>query len=124
MEWKWEGPQCQAFETLKQCITSEPILTHPDPTKQYTLEVDASGFALGTILSQRGKDGKSHPISYYSRTLTEAKHNYDVYNRELLAIVEGLDHDRPLLAGTQLPIIIKTNHLNLTHWREPQKISQ
>ena len=39
-------------------------------------------------------------------------------------MVEGLDHDRPLLAGTQLPIIVKTDHLNLAHWREPQKISQ
>ena len=39
-------------------------------------------------------------------------------------MVEGLDHDRPLLAGTVLPIIVKTDHLNLTHWREPQKISR
>ena len=56
--------------------------------------------------------------------LNEAEWNYDVYNRELLAMVEGLDHARPLLAGTLLPIIIKTDHLNLTHWREPQKISR
>ena len=124
VEWKWENPQHQAFETLKRQVTSEPILTHPDPTKQYTLEVDASGFALGAVLSQQGDDGKLHPISYYSRTLTEAERNYDIYNRELLAMVEGLDHDRPLLAGMQHPIIIKTDHLNLTHWREPQKISR
>ena len=76
------------------------------------------------MLSQRGDDSKLHPISYYSRTLTAAEQNYDIYNRELLAMVEGLDHDRPLLAGTILPIIIKTDHLNLTHWREPQKISR
>ena len=123
-EWKWDTPQHQAFKTLKQQVTSEPILAHPDPTKQYTLEVDALGFALGAILSQQGSNGKSHPISYYSCTLTEAERNYDIYNQELLAMVEGLHHDRPLLAGTQLPIIIKTNHLNLTHWREPQKISR
>ena len=72
-EWKWETPQQQAFTTLKQRVTSEPILTHPDPDKQYTLEVDASGFALGAVLSQRGNDGKLHPISYYSRMLTEAE---------------------------------------------------
>ena len=68
--------------------------------------------------------GKSHPISYYSQTLTEVERNYNVYNQELLAMVEGLDHNRPLLVGTHLPIIIKTDHLNLTHWREPQKISR
>ena len=124
VEWKWEDPQCQAFETLKHRVTTDPILIYPDPTKQYTLEVDASGFTLGAVLSQKGSDNKLHPISYYSRTLSEAEQNYDIYNRELLAMVEGLDHNRPLLAGTQLPIIIKTDHLNLTHWREPQKISR
>ena len=56
--------------------------------------------------------------------LTAAERNYNIYNQELTAMVEGLDHDRPLLAGTILPIIIKTDHLNLTHWREPQKISR
>ena len=122
--WKWENPQQHAFTDLKRCVTEEPILAHPDPTKQYTLEVDASGYALGAVLSQRGDDGKLHPISYYSRTLTAAERNYDIYNRELLAMVEGLDHNRPLLAGTILPIIIKTDHLNLTHLREPQKISR
>ena len=122
--WTWGNPQQQAFADLKRRVTEEPILTHPDPTKQYTLEVDTSGYALGAVLSQKGNDGKLHPISYYSRTLTAAERNYDIYNRELTAMVEGLDHDRPLLAGTALPIIIKTDHLNLTHWREPQKISQ
>ena len=51
-EWKWGTPQQQAFTTLKQQVTSEPILAHPDPAKQYPLEVDASGFALGAVLSQ------------------------------------------------------------------------
>ena len=92
-EWKWETPQCQAFETLKRRVTTEPILIHPDPTKQYTLEVNTSGFTLGAVLSQKGSDGKLHPISYYSRMLNAAERNYDVYNRELLALVEGLDHN-------------------------------
>ena len=122
--WRWENPQQQAFADLKRRVTEEPILAHPDPTRQYTLEVDASGYALGAVLSQRGDDSRLHPISYYSRTLMAAERNYDIYNRELLAMVEGLDHDRPLLAGTTLPIVIKTDHLNLTHWREPQKISR
>ena len=78
--WSWGSPQQQAFTNLKRRITEEPILAHPDPTKQYVLEVDASGYALGAVLSQKGKDGKLHPISYYSRTLTLAERNYDIYN--------------------------------------------
>ena len=71
--WSWGTPQQQAFTNLKRRVTSEPILTHPDPTKQYVLEVDASGYALGAVLSQKGDDSKLHPISYYSRTLTAAE---------------------------------------------------
>ena len=61
IEWKWGNPQQQAFKTLKCCVTTEPILTHPDPTKQYTLEVDALGFTLGAVLSQRGSDWQVPP---------------------------------------------------------------
>ena len=71
--WSWGNPQQQAFTDLKRQVTEEPILAHPDPTKQYVLEVDASGYALGAVLSQKGDDGKLHPISYYSRTLTAAE---------------------------------------------------
>ena len=60
------NPPMPSIRNIKQLVMSEPILTHPDPTKQYMLEVDASGFALGAVLSQRGNDGKFHPISYYS----------------------------------------------------------
>jgi len=58
--------------------------------KPFELEVDASGFAVGAVLLQRGKDEKRHPISYYSATLIEAERNYDIYDLELLAIVKAL----------------------------------
>ena len=82
-EWEWT-PDCQkVFDTLKHCITSEPILTHPELTKQFELEVDASGFATGAVLLQKKDDGKRHPIGYYSFTLNEAERNYDIYDLEL-----------------------------------------
>ena len=60
--------------------------------KQFELEVDASGFAIGAVLLQKKDDSKQHPISYYSSTLNEAECNYDIYNLELLAIVKALKH--------------------------------
>jgi hypothetical protein len=59
----------------------------PDYQKQFILEVDASQYALGAILYQRNELGKLQPIGYYSKTLIPAEQNYDVYDRELLAIV-------------------------------------
>ena len=123
-EWNWEKRQQDAFETLKSRVTSEPVLAHPELDKQFELEVDASGFAVGAVLLQKKPDGKKHPIAYYSSTLNAAERNYDIYDLELLAIVKGLDNWRPLLAGSPHKIIVHSDHQNLLYWREPQKISR
>jgi ribonuclease HI len=99
-------------------------LIQPDLTKPFELEVDASGFALGAVLTQRGTDGKKHPIGYYSTTLTEAERNYDIWDLELLAVVKGLRHWRAYLAGSPHKVIVYTDHANLLYWRQPQKISR
>ena len=56
------------------------------------MEVDASQYALGAILSQKDEQGKLRPVGYYSKTLIPAERNYDVYDRELLALVRALQH--------------------------------
>ncbi len=68
-------------------FTSAPILIHPDLAKPFIVETDTSNFALGAILSQFGIDGLLHPIAFYSRKLTSAKINYQVYDKELMAII-------------------------------------
>jgi hypothetical protein len=103
---------------------TEPVLAHPVLTDPFELEVDASGFAMGAVLLQKKEDGKKHPIAYYSKTLSAAERNYDVYNLELLAIVNVLDHWRPYLAGSPHKIIIYSDHQNLLYWKEPHKISR
>jgi hypothetical protein len=86
--------------------------------------VDASGFAMGAVLLQKKEDGKKHPIAYYSKTLSAAERNYDVYDLELLAIVNAMDHWRPYLAGSPHKVIIYSDHQNLLYWKEPHKISR
>jgi hypothetical protein len=95
------------------------VLTDP-----FELEVDTSGFAMGAVLLQKKEDGKKHPIAYYSKTLSAAERNYDVYDLKLLAIVNALDHWRPYLAGSPHKIIIYSDHQNLLYWKEPHKISR
>jgi hypothetical protein len=75
-------------------------------------------------LLQKKEDSKKHPIAYYSKTLSAAERNYDVYDLELLAIVNVLDHWRQYLAGSPHKIIIYSNHQNLLYWKEPHKISR
>ena len=123
-EWNWTNECQRAFNTLKSCVTSKPILAHPKLDKQFELEVDASGFAIGVVLLQKKADGKRHLVGYYSSTLNEAERNYDIYDLELLAIVKALKHWRPLLAGSPHKIKVFSDHMNLKYWRDPQKISR
>jgi hypothetical protein len=78
----------------------------------------------GAVLLQKKEDGKKHPIAYYSKTLSAAERNYDIYDLELLAIVNALDHWRPYLAGSPHKVIIYSDHQNLLYWKEPHKISR
>ena len=122
--WKWGPEQQQAFEKLRTRVTSEPVLAQPKLDQPFELEVDASGFALGAVLTQRGTDKKKHPIAYFSTTLSEAERNYDIYDLELLAIVKALRHWRQFLAGSPHKITVYTDHANLQYWRQPHKISR
>jgi hypothetical protein len=122
--WTWTDRQQKAFTTLKQRVTSEPILAQPVLSDQFDLEVDASGFAVGAVLLQMKEDKKRHPVGYYSATLNEAEWNYDIYNLELLAIIKALRNWRPLLTGSPHDIRVFSDHMNLQYWHDPQKISR
>ncbi|KAK3553828.1 hypothetical protein QTP70_012204 [Hemibagrus guttatus] len=100
----WTDQARAAFQQLKECFTSAPILRHPDPDLPFVVEVDASSSGLGAVFSQHhGKPGKLHPCAYYSWKLTAAEANYDVGNRELLAIKAALEEWRHWLEGARHP---------------------
>jgi hypothetical protein len=123
-EWRWTE-QCQkAFDNLQNRVTSEPVLAHPELDKQFELEVDASGFAIGTVLLQKKDNGKRHPIAYCSKTLNEAQQNYDIADLELLVVIMSLDNWRSFLAGSPHTVIVYSDHQNLLYWKEPHKISR
>ena len=124
IEWNWTSRQEEAFNALKECVTSEPVLAHPELDKQFEVEVNASGFALGAVLLQKKSDGKKHPIAYFSSTLNAAERKYDIYELEYLAIHRAMMHWRHFLAGFPHKIIIHSDHQNLRYWKEPQKLSR
>ncbi|KAK3533208.1 hypothetical protein QTP70_013610 [Hemibagrus guttatus] len=120
----WTDQARAAFQRLKDCFTTAPILCHPDPDRPFVVEVDASSSGLGAVLSQRhGDPGRVHPCAFYSRKLTTAEVNYDVGNRELLAIKAALDEWRHWLEGARHPFQVLTDHRNLEYLRGAKRLN-
>jgi hypothetical protein len=72
-------------------MVSEPILRHFDPTRAITIETDASDYAIGAVCSQPNDTNILHPLGYFSQKLKSAELNYNIHDKELLAIVNALD---------------------------------
>ena len=125
----WDEPQRKAFEHLKSLVCSKPILRQPDYTKQFLLSTDTSAYSVGAVLSQEGETNpRTHkpirqPIAYYSATFNSVERNYDIYERELLAVIKSLEHWRPHLAATSQPVKVLMDHANLTFWKSPRKVN-
>ena len=111
VEFIWTAEQQNAFDTLKEALTSAPLLIYPDFTMEFVVTTDASDVAIGAILSQ-GKIGEDKPIAYASRVLNKAERNYSTTEKELLAIVWAVKHFRPYVYGTPFKVI--TDHKALT----------
>jgi hypothetical protein len=105
-------------------FTSTPILIHHDPAKPFIVETNVSDFALGAILSQFGIDGLLHPIAFYSRKLTSVEINYQVYDKELLAIITTFEQWRPYLVGAQHRVQVLTDHNNLLYFTTTRTLNR
>jgi len=114
--WNFDENCRKAFNTLKQAFTSTPILTHWVPDTQLVVETNASDYALAAILSIVTKDNEIHPIAFHSRTFSAPELNYDVHDKELLAIFEAFKMWRHYLEGSTLPIDVVTDHKNLEYF--------
>ena len=78
---------------------------------------------MGGVLSQY-IDGKWHPVAYRSQALTAAERNYEIHDREMLAIMEALEDWRQYLLGAKHRVEVWTDHLNLTYFRQAQKLNR
>lgn len=104
VKFDWSNEAENAFTTLKNQLTHPKFLQFPNFEKEFLLTTDASGFAIGAVLSQ-GEIGSDLPISYASRSLNRAEKNYSTIEKELLAIVWAVHNFRPYLYGRTFTII-------------------
>jgi len=121
--WKWSDKQQGAFETLKKAMITEPILQHFDPEQPITIETDASDYAIGAICSQPDEKGILHPVAYYTRKLKDPERNYDIHDKELLAIVDTLRKWDTFCKTTGPKITILTDHKNLEYWKTKKHLN-
>ena len=90
-KWSWGERQEKAFEELKERFMTELVLVTPDLDKEIRVEADASDFATGGVLSMKCEDKKWRLVAYISKLLNEAERNYEIHDKEILAIIRCLE---------------------------------
>src|ERR1700726_299503 len=120
--WKWEAEEEAAFQDLRLALVSAPVLALPQDKGRWKVETDVSNLATGGVLSQQQVDGTWRVVDYISKALTVAEKNYDVYDKEFLAVVRALQEWQAYLIGVEETIEIWTDHANLQYFRKPQKL--
>jgi hypothetical protein len=118
-------PECEeAFEELKRRFTTGPILVHFHSDRKTVVETDASDFALGCVLSQVQLDNSTHPVGYHSRKFKSAELNYDVHDKEMLAIVVAFKEWEHMLKSVKDQIVVFTDHKNLEYFNTTKILSR
>ena len=122
---KWTDEEKSAFDTLRSQITSTPILTLPDNSKPYCVEADSLDFSTGAVLSQQNsEDDKWHPVAFLSKSLSPVERNYEIHDKEMLAIIQALEEWRHFLEGAEHQFEIWTDHNNLEYFMLAKKLNR
>ncbi|SPC62525.1 related to Gag-pol polyprotein [Ustilago sp. UG-2017b] len=121
---KFELPEeaQQAFHQLIQAFTSAGVLQHFDYHLPTRLETNASDFAIAGVLKQEHEQ-RWHPVTYYSSKMSSAERNYEIHDKELLAVVACLTQWRHMLAGLPSQLVILTDHEALKYFKSQRRIT-
>ena len=123
IKWSWGERQQRAFEELKEKFMTKPVLVTPDLDKEMRVKADISDFAMEGVLLIKCKDEKWRPVAYISKSLNEAERNYEIYDKEMLAIIWCLEAWRHFLEGAKDQFKIWTDHKNLEYFMKTQKLN-
>ena len=118
------SPECEkAFSDLKQRVCEAPILRYFDPNEQCFVETNSSDYVNAGVLSQPDGNGILHLVAYFSRRMSPAECNYEIYDKELLAIIRCFKKWKPELEGTGLPVKVLTDHKGLEYFMTTKKLT-
>ena len=119
----WSDRSNTSFHSLKESFKSDRIIRHADPSSPFILETDSSDFAISGILSQNF-DGILHPVGFFSRKMVPAEINYEIHDKELLAIIASFKEWRALLLGAQHSVKVFTDHKNLLYFASSKTLNR
>lgn len=123
-QFTWNDAHQAAFTKLKELFSTAPILSLWDDNRETVLEADCSGYVIGGCLSQKSKDGQLKPVAYMSKKLSSTESNYDIYDKELLAIVRCMEEWRGMLIGLSKPFSVITDHHNLKYFMTTRRLNE
>jgi hypothetical protein len=110
---EWSDKKIEDFKKIKDLIFNITYRSQPDINKRFILTTDASSQAIDAILAQEDKEGKRRMIYAFSRKMEKAQLNYSVTDKELLALVKGIEHFRHFLIGKEFTV--ETDHKALEY---------
>jgi hypothetical protein len=122
-KFEWTTAQEQAFQAIKDKFQKEPVLVHFNYEKAGVIDADASKKAIGARLQQADDQGRMRLVACYTRKLSPTEQNYDIHDREMLAIVEALERWRSYLSGAQHQTLVKSDHKNLQYFMTTKKLN-
>ena len=108
---------------MKQKFCEEPVLKIYNPEKPAILETNTSDYTIRACLSQPDEEGRLHSIIYYSRKMMPSELNYNIHDKELLAIVTALKKWRHYLEEAKLQTLIYCDHKNLVHFTTTKELT-
>ncbi|KAA8632751.1 hypothetical protein SMACR_01061 [Sordaria macrospora] len=120
----WSKGCDEAFNTLKELMLKHPILKLPDPDKPFEVETDASDWAMGGQLGQRDEQGRLHPVAFFSKAFRGPELNYPIHDKELMSIIWAFKEWKPWLSGTEDPVLVYSDHKNLTWFTTSKELNQ
>jgi len=123
-KWRWEEAQQKAFDKLKQVFTTKLVLAALDLDKEFRVEANASNYATGGVLSIKCSDEKWRPVTFISKSLSDIERNYEIHDKEMLAVVRCLEAWRHFLEGAMVKFEIWTDHKNLKYFIKAQKLNR
>jgi len=122
--WNWDTKEQDTFERLKAAVTTAPVLVLPQDLEPFRIEADSSDFTSGAVLSQQlPREEKRHPVAFYSKSLSPVERNYEIHDKEMLAIIRALEEWRHFLEGARHPVEIWTDHKNLEYFMTAKKLN-